>query len=127
MPKNHDEEVLQGAFSLVKDIFAASNQGMYLFWNDDHAVCNANFSKMLGYKSPDEWSRVSESFLQDYVAPNSQDSIVTAYQNAMKEKRGSMVAVSWKKKDGSTVQTNVILVPMSYQGHMLALHFIEKK
>jgi hypothetical protein len=32
--------------------------------------------------------------------------------------------VTWKKKNGGTVNTTVILVPMAYAGHLFAVHFV---
>jgi hypothetical protein len=37
---------------------------------------------------------------------------------------GSTIEVTWKKNNGQTVDTNVILVPVAYDGHLFALHFL---
>jgi len=46
------------------------------------------------------------------------------YRNAMEDKIGSDIEFSWKKKTGESVKTKLIMVPKSYMGEMLALHFI---
>ena len=37
----------------------------------------------------------------------------------------STINVLWRKKSAGTVETTVILVPISYKGHLFALHFVE--
>jgi len=44
----------------------------------------------------------------------------------MEDKIASDIVVSWKKKTGGSVKTKVIMVPISYDGELLALHFISK-
>jgi len=82
---------------------------------------------MLGYKSPDEWSKVDKPFTKAFVDEKSQGILVTAYQNAMEKKIGSTIKVAWKKKSGSIVSSTVILVPIVIDGHLMALHFISGK
>jgi len=45
----------------------------------------------------------------------------------MEEKIGSTIDVAWKMKSGGTVDIVVILVPISYQRHLFALHFVSEK
>ena len=89
--------------------------------------CNSNFSKLLGYSSPEEWARVDVNFPEVFVSSKSRKTLVTAYQKAMEEQIGSTIDVAWKRKDGKNVNSAVILVPYSYGGHLMALHFITKK
>jgi hypothetical protein len=56
----------------------------------------------------------------------SQEILISAYRNAMEDKIGSDIEVSWKQKTGESVKTKVIVVPISYMGELLALHFISK-
>lgn len=53
--------------------------------------------------------------------------MVSAYRNAMEKLVASKVDVKLKKKAGSTFDASIIMVPVAYQGHMFALHFISKK
>ena len=92
---------------------------------DYNKVCNKKFASLLGYKSPDEWSNIKESFTQTFVDNKSQDILVSAYQNAMNNLIGSSIDVEWKKKTGGKVKTKVILVPFIFKKHLLALHFID--
>jgi hypothetical protein len=57
----------------------------------------------------------------------SQEAVVSAYQNAMEKLVASKIDAKLKKKDGSTFGASIIMVPIAYQGHMFALHFISQK
>lgn len=123
--KNHSE-LVSGFLDEQKEIFESSIQGVYVFLDDDSRICNNKFSTLLGYKSPDEWLRVDVkgSFPNAFVENKSQETLVTAYQNAMEKMAGSTFKVTWLKKSGGTVDTTVTLVPIAYQGHIFALHFV---
>jgi hypothetical protein len=50
--------------------------------------------------------------------------VVSAYRDAMEKLVASNIQVRLKKKDGKTLNANVIMVPVAFQGHLFALHFI---
>ena len=96
---------------------------MYLYLDDTHKACNSKFAALLGYKSPKEWAEVKGA-LEPFVAEKSQETLSSTYWNAMNKMIASKIPVTWKKKNGGTVDTNVILVPMAYAGHLFAVHFV---
>jgi len=123
----HHADLITGFFKEQKQIFDNSSQAVYAFLDDDYSICNDKFAKLLGYASPEEWSKVSQqegSFLSVTVDNKSQQILASTYQNAMEKMEGSTIKVTWKKKSGGTVDTTVILVPIAYQGHIFALHFV---
>jgi PAS domain S-box-containing protein len=120
----HHEELVRGLLNQMKVIFESSEQPMYLYLDDNHWECNKRFSDLLGYNSPEELVSQQLPLLDALVSEKSQDSLVTAYGNAMEKKVGSTIEVTWKKNNGRTVDTNVILVPIAYEGHLFALHFL---
>ncbi len=97
---------------------------MYIYLDDDNKVCNSNFAELLGYKSPNEWAKIRGNFPDLFVAKKSQKTLVSAYQNAMEKMVGSTISVTWKKKNGDEIETTTMLVPIAYDGHPMALHFI---
>ena len=118
-------DLIKEARSHLKAIFEESKQSIYLFLDDENKVCNKKFAALLGYKSPEEWSAVEDSFTQAFVDEKSQEKLVSAYQKAMNDFVGSSMEVEWKKKSGGKVKTKVILVPFLFNGHLFALHFID--
>ncbi len=118
-------DLIKEAREHLKAIFEGSKQSIYLFLDDDNKVCNKKFASLLGYKSPEEWSSVKDSFTQAFVDEKSQDKLVSVYQDAMNNFVGSSIEVEWKKKTGGKVKSKVILVPFLFNGHLFALHFID--
>ncbi len=124
----HDhKKLISGIQKQLKVILDHSDQAVYAYVDDHHKICNKKFAALLGYKSPKEWAQVKDSFPQAFVAGKSHRALTNAYQNAMEKGAGSSTAITWKKKSGSTVSANVILVPMVHEGHLYALHFVSKK
>ena len=108
----------------LKPMLDESQQATYVYICDEHKLCNQKFAAMLGYKSAQQWTADHAPFLDAFVAEGSKDMLLSAYQNAMDHGVGSNFEVSWKKKTGGMVKTQVILVPLNYQGQRFALHFI---
>jgi PAS domain-containing protein len=105
-------------------ILNESKQAIYVYLDDTHKLCNERFASMLGYESADEWSRVTKPFTEVFVQEGSRHPLVSAFQEAMESKNASAIHVTWKKKAGGNINTQVILVPISVKGELLALHYI---
>lgn len=124
--QKHHEELVEGFHNQLKEIFDSSKQGVYLYLDDNHKVCNKKFAEMQGFSSPEEWAKV-ENPIEVGVDQLSQNTVASAYRDAMEKLVGSKIDVKLKKKTGSTFNASVIMVPVAYQGHMFALHFISEK
>jgi PAS domain-containing protein len=122
----HHQELLGELAENLKEVFEGSNQAVYIYLDDTHKVCNQQFADLLGYTSPDEWAAVTDPFPQVFVAEASQSALVGAFQQAIEQKVASSMPVTWLKKDKSTIDTTVILVPISFGHHLFALHFVSK-
>ncbi|MBI1833494.1 MAG: hypothetical protein HYR90_01585 [Candidatus Andersenbacteria bacterium] len=120
----HHNELLQGLSDQLKEIFEESNQAIYLYLDDAHKICNQKFADLLGYASTEAWAEVTEPFPQVFVNKNSQEALIDAFQKAMELKAASTTPITWKKQTGEMIDTTVIIVPISYQGHLFALHFV---
>lgn len=125
-PDHKHHEIISGVSEEFKEIFEESKQGIYVYLDDTHKVCNQRLASLLGYKSTQEWAAVDEPFTEAFVMHESQEILISAYAKAMEDKVGSSIEVSWKKKSGGSVKTSVIIVPINYKGELLALHFITK-
>lgn len=108
----------------LQPVLESSEQGMYIYMDDDAKVCNEKFATLLGYDSAEEWAQMEGSFPTLFVDENSHDALIDAFQDAMNTMAASTVKIGWKKKSGGIADTTVILVPISYKGHLFALHFI---
>ena len=122
----HPHQVLLDALrDEFADILDNSQQAIYAYLDNEHKICNARFAALIGYPSPKEYAATPDPMVD--VAENSVNPLVTAYQKAIEQKAGSSIEVTFKKKSGGTVKTNVILVPIAFQNELLALHFIAVK
>ena len=120
------EDLLNEVYRQLKEVFEESKQAIYVYLDDHHIIYNQRFASLLGYKSVEELSEVNEPFIEAFVMEKSQKILISAYRNAMEDKIGSDIEVSWKKKTGEAIKTKVIMVPIGYNGELLALHFISK-
>ncbi len=119
----HHEELIAGITRQMRSILDSSQQAIYIYLDDIHKVCNEKFAALLGYRSPEEWAKVEDAF-PEFVDPGSQEVLVNAYQQAMDKLIPANIKVIWKKKSGGTVATSVVMVPIAYDDHLFALHFI---
>jgi PAS domain-containing protein len=122
-PEVHHEELVKGLYDQMKMILESSEQPIFLYLDDNHKVCNRRFAALLGFKSPGEWAG-NKGFLDPFVLEKSQETLSSAYWNAMKKMTAATIQLTLKKKDGGTVDTTMILVPLAYSGHLFAVHFV---
>jgi hypothetical protein len=119
----HHEELVKGLYDQMKPILDKSEQPMFIYLDDNHKACNGKFAEMLRYKSPQDWAD-HQGFLEIFVADKSRETLMNAYWNAMNKMIGSTIPLTWLTKDGSQIDSTMILVPMHSQGHMFSVHFV---
>lgn len=116
-------EAIRGVASQLAPILSGSPQGIYIYLDDAHKVCNQRFADLLGYASPEDWDRPA-SFTEQYVERGSRRTLVATYQHAMQHQVAATIDVTWVRRDGASVPTTVMLVPIAFDGELLALHFV---
>jgi hypothetical protein len=125
MGEQHHEELVKGIADQLKPILEKSKQGIYIYLDDTHKTCNRRFADLLGYDSPKVWAD-TEAPLADVVEED-QDAVVSAYENATEKMNASILEVRVKNiKTGKPIKTRMIMVPITYQGHLFALHFLSR-
>ena len=121
--EEHHEELMKRLYDQMKPILDKSKQPMFIYLDDNHKACNSKFASLLGFKSPADWAKI-EGVLDPFVMEKSRETVTTAYWDAMNKMKASTVQLTFKKKSGEQVEATMILVPMFFQGHMFAVHFI---
>lgn len=124
MEHDSHEAIMKGVREQLADVFDESQQSVYVYLDDSNKACNKRFASLLGYASPTEWAKVDQSFPEAFVHPKDRRTLVKAYEEAMNKMVGSTISIKWKEKGGGEVPATTILVPIVYEGHRLALHFI---
>ena len=120
----HHDDLLGGLHEQLRPVLESSAQAVYVYLDDEHKFCNEKFAQTLGFGSAEEWAKVKGSFPELFVEEKSQDALIGAYRDAMEKVVGSTSQITWKEKSGGTVDSTVILVPIAFQGHLFAMHFI---
>lgn len=120
----HHEHLIGAITKEYSQILKNSKQGVYIYLDDHHKICNEKLAKMLGYKSAADWAAVRIDPVGKMVDSKSQNALINAFWNAHDKSIGSEVNVTWNKKPEGKIKTKVILVPISFQGHLFALHFV---
>jgi hypothetical protein len=121
--EEHHEELVRGLYDQMKPVLDGSEQPIFIYLDDNHKACNNKLASMLGFKSPKEWAE-KQGFLEAYVEEKSRETLSSAYWNAMKKMAASTIQLTWMKKDGATIKSTMILVPMLFQGHLFSVHFV---
>ena len=121
--EQHHEELIKGITKQLESILDSSQQAIYIYLDDIHKVCNEKFASLLGFGSPEEWAKVEDSF-ETFVDQSSQETLVKAYRLAMEKFIPANIKVTWKRKPGGTIATDVVMVPIAFDDHLFALHFI---
>ena len=121
----HHEQLVEGIAEQMKPVLEKSKQGIYLYLDDNHKVCNKKFADLLGYKSPKAWAD-EEAPLADVVEEDQQN-VIDAYMNASEKMVASTVDVRMKNiKTGKIAKNRMIIVPMGYSGHVFTAHFFDQ-
>jgi hypothetical protein len=121
--EEHHEELVKGLYEQMKPILDGSEQPIFIYLDDTHKACNSKFASMLGFKSPQEWAEKS-GFLDLFVEEKSRETLAAAYWASVQKMAASTIQLTWLKKDGKTLDSTMVLVPMFFQGHMFSVHFV---
>jgi PAS domain S-box-containing protein len=123
---NPHEEIMKGVQEQLKEVLEESKQAIYVYLDDHHMTYNQQFASLLGYKSIEDLSKVKEPFIDAFVTEKTQETLIHAYKHAMEDKIPSDIEIFMKRKTGEPVKVKVIMVPIAYNGELLALHFVKK-
>ena len=123
--EQHHEELVKGITKQLKPIMDNSAQAIYVYLDDTHKACNKKFADLLGYKSAKEWAD-TEAPLADVVEED-QERVIAAYEDASEKMLATSLDIRLTNvKTGKPIKARVIMVPIAYDGHIFALHFISK-
>jgi PAS domain S-box-containing protein len=110
----------------LQPLFDASPDGMYVWLDEEHWVCNQRFADLLGYDSPDELND-TPSFLQRMVYEDDQQHFSWNYWNRVQALAfPTTFRFRGMRKDGSAFQAETDMIPFTYGGHTFAYHFVRR-
>ena len=122
--EDYNQLLLSGLYNQMRNILDSSGQPVFIYLDDNHKVCNQRFAEFLGYDSSQDWSK-TPGFLEVFVDDEaSKNAFMTAYWSAINNMNASSVQLTLRRKDNSKVKATMIILPMTYEGHILSVHFI---
>ncbi len=119
------EDMVQELAEQFQPILQKSPDGVYLWLDESHKVCNERLARMFGL-TVEEW-RDTQPFLTAFVAEEDQQLFSWNYWNRVAT---SAFPVTFRfrgrRKDGSTFVAETDMVPISWRGHPVAYHFVRE-
>jgi PAS domain S-box-containing protein len=118
-------ELLQALEAQFRPVLENSPDGVYLWLDDTHKVCNERLAAMFGYTVA-EWCERPD-FLGSFIFEEDQELYAANYQR-------SVAALTFpvtfrfrgRRKDGSTFSAETDMIPASFDGHAVAYHFVRQ-
>jgi PAS domain S-box-containing protein len=108
----------------LQPLFDASPDGMYVWLDEEHWICNQRLTRLFGYDSPDEIND-APGFLQRMVHEDDQQHFSWNYWNRVQALAfPATLRFRGKRKDGSTFEAETDMVPLTFGGHTFAYHFV---
>jgi PAS domain S-box-containing protein len=118
-------KILKELSKQFQPLFQNSPEGIYIYIDEVHKICNEHFAKMFGLTVA-EWESM-EGFVNKHAAEKDQEMIVRTYHQHIHQlltpARFRFQAI---RKDGSTFNGEADMIPFPWQGEMLALHFFRE-
>jgi hypothetical protein len=123
--EHHHEALLKEIAREQKPILEKSGQAVFIYLDDTHKICNKKYAALLGYKSVAAW--VANEFPIDDVVEKDQPRVIKAYTRASENLEAVSVPATFKNvKTGKLLKARVFMAPLVYQGHVLAIEFVEE-
>jgi PAS domain S-box-containing protein len=124
MTTNHTD-LISGLAEQYRPVFENSTDGVYLWLDETHKICNEKLARMFGY-SVEEWCATAP-FLDTFVAPEDRQLYSWHYHNCVASLRHpATFRFRGRRKDGSTFAAETDMIPVSWQGHAVAYHFVRE-
>ena len=123
MTANVHEDLIGALATHFRPLLEQSPQGVYLWLDEAHKICNERLAKLFGY-TVEEWCAVP-SFLVQFVAAEDQQRFVDNYNHVVSELTAPITfRFRAVRKDGSIFLAETDMIPIVYQGHQVAYHFV---
>jgi PAS domain S-box-containing protein len=108
----------------LQPVFSSSPDGVYVWLDEEHWACNERFASIFGYDGPAELDD-TPYLLQRLVHPDDQELFSWNYWHRV---QALAFPVTFRfratRKDGSHVQAETDMIPLTFGGHTFAYHFV---
>ena len=108
----------------LRPLFESSSDGVYVWLDEEHWICNQRFAELLGYDSPDDLNDTPH-LLQRWVHEEDQGQFSWSYWNRVQTLSfPTTLRFRGIRKDGSEVPVETDMIPLTFGGHTFAYHFV---
>ncbi len=118
-------KILRELSEQFQPLFQKSLEGIYLYIDEVHKICNDRFARMLGLTVA-EWEAM-EGFVNKHAAPEDQETIVNNYNKHIHQ---TLTPVRFRfkaiRKDGTRFNAETDMIPFPWRGEMIALHYVRE-
>ncbi len=126
MAQEHEhEKILEELMEQFQPLFQKSPDGIYLYIDEVHKICSERFAKMFGL-TVKAWVAM-EGFVNKHAAEADQEMIIRNYHEHIHQ---SLTPVRFRmqaiRKDRSTFNAEVDMIPFPWRGEMIAFHFVRE-
>lgn len=126
MADEHEHvQILKELAEQFKPLFQKSPEGIYLYIDEVHKICNERLASMFGL-TVKEWESM-EGFVNRHTDGKDVDVYVNNYHRHIHQTltptRFRFIAV---RKDGSKFKAETDMIPFPWRGEMLAFHFVRE-
>lgn len=119
------EQILKEMLEQFGPVFELSPDGVYLYLDDVHKICNERLARMFGM-TVKEWESTT-TFLTDFVEEQDQELVARNYTSHVANlTRPVRFRFRAKRKDGSPFKAETDMIPMSWRGNPVAYHFVRE-
>lgn len=126
--EQHDEpheQVLREVAEQFGPLFQHSPVGVYLYVDDHHKICNERMAGMHGM-TVEEWQN-TPTFLNDFIVPEDRQMYASNYREYVAAlKHPITFRFRGLRKDGSTFVAETDMIPLCWNGHPVAYHFVRE-
>src|SRR5688572_28049671 len=125
MEQNHSDIMTELA-KQFEPLLSQSGEGIYLWLDNEHMICNDHLAKLFGYTSANDVASAG-TFLETFVAPSDQENFASNYTKCI-AKMGFPITFTFQavKKDGSQFKAETVMIPLSFSDHLFAYHFVRE-
>jgi hypothetical protein len=118
------EEWLAAVAEQLAPVFDHSKEGVYVYLDDQHKICNDVLAKMWGFDSPAEWARTPD-FLNSFVVPQDRQKVSRDYHAHIHQLlTPARLRFTVRRPDGKLVRCESDMIPLAHAGQILAYHFV---
>lgn len=119
------EQVLNELLEQFTPVFLHSPDGVYLYLDDNHKICNKRMADLFGL-TVEEWNKVP-NFLEGFVAPEDRERVASNFQKHVAAlTRPVTFRFKAIRKNGETFTAETEMIPISWNGYPIAYHFVRE-